>query len=59
MWLIKDLCVCVCERLPAQYIWQQTMDEVPHTLMLRGALQKELKGFLVPSIIINQTVQWR
>lgn len=51
--------VCVRGSLPGQYIWQQIMDEVLHTLMLRGALQKKLEGFLVPAIIMNQTLQWR
>lgn len=49
----------MCGSLPGQYIWQQIVDEVLHTLMLRGALQKKLEGFLVPAIIMNQTLQWR
>lgn len=60
--------VCVREKerllylygsLPGQYIWQQLVDEVLHTLMLRGAFQKKLEGLLVPVIINNQTLQWK
>ena len=51
------MCVCVC--LPSQYIWQQLVDEVLHALMLSGALQEKLEGFLVPAIIKNQTLQRR
>ena len=57
--LIESVCVSVSGRLPGQYIWQRVVDKVLHTLMLGGALQKKLEGFLVPVIINNQTLQWR
>lgn len=54
-----ELLKAVCGRLPGQYIWQFIVDEVPHTLVFRRALQKKLEGFLVSVIIINQTLEGR
>lgn len=45
--------------LPSQNIWQHIVDEVLHTLMLRGTLQKKLEGFQIPAVIFNQALHCR
>lgn len=45
--------------LPSQNIWQHIVDEVLHTLMLGGTLQKKLEGFQIPAVIFNQTLNCR
>lgn len=42
---------------PGQDVRQLMVDEALHTLMLGGALQKQLEGPLVPAVIESQRLE--